>query len=444
MIAKATEIPRSVESEKSLIAAVLIDPRVLDKIEHTVGRYDFFDDSFGKVFAVLQDLRAAGKPADSGIVIDALHGAGLIAALGGVTGIRELYQQDFQAAHAVYYAREIAKASALRRQIWIGEEMARRAGAELKPDPADVRSWAETQLEGTASALEANVRAAHEIATEYVEEMIRESREGLKPGVMTGFFSLDASIGSLMRSELIIVAARPNVGKTAFVMQIAEHCALKGKNVLVVSLEMKDRELIGRLLAKHSKVNSRVMRARMLNDEDQHTLRVTAAAMDAMAIRVWSPAQATLPQIRAVARLEQSRTKLDLVVVDYIGLVAQESTLRTERHLHIGRVSSGLKSLAKELDVPVLVACQLNRDAEGQRPTLNQLRDSGSIEQDADVVMLLHRETRDATAAEIHVAKHRNSECGSITLEFCGATTSFSDPNEPQPTNAFTEWNMGF
>lgn len=432
-------MPKSEESELSLLAAVLVDPRVLDSVESIVTRCDFFNDVFGKTFALLQDLRASGQPIDAALLIESLKRSQLLEALGGGRAVAELFTRHWEASHAIYYAREIVRASALRNQILIGEQMIRRA-RELKADPSDVRSWAETQLERTAISDDWKVRTAKEVAVEFAAEVIADCNRGAKPGVMTGFWSLDNAIGSLQNGELVIVGARPSVGKTAFALQIADHVAMRSKRSLVVSLEMRDRELIARLLAKHSGINGRSIRARVLGTEDQQKLAATAEAMEEMALSVWAPASSTMPQIRAVARLENAKSKLDLLVVDYLGLIEQDGQ-RTERYLHISRCSRALKALAKELDIPVIVACQVNRDAEGQRPTLANLRESGAIEQDADVVLFLHRESRDAQETILDVAKHRNNETGGMTLHYDGGSTSFSDPNEPKPYEVFSDFN---
>lgn len=435
-----TELPKSEESEKSLLAAALCDPRVLDTVESIVTRLDFFDDVLGKTFGLLQTLRAAGQPFDPGLVIDALRRSELLLALGGGQAVAELFQRTWESGNAVYYAREIAKSSALRRQIMIGEQMIRMAHVR-NADPADVRSWAETQLERTGSVDGLEVRTARDVAVEFVEELIADSKEGRKPGVMTGFWSLDNAIGSLQKGELVIVGARPSVGKTAFALQIADHVAMRAKRSLVVSLEMRDRELIARLLAKHSGINGRAIRSRVLGSDDHQKLAATAESMESMALSVWAPASAKMAQIRAISRLEHAKEKLELLVVDYLQMIDQDSQA-IDRKVHVGRCSRALKALAKELDIPVLVACQLNREAEGQRPTLGNLRDSGEIEQDADVVMLLHRETRDAVETILDVAKHRNNETGAMVLHYDGGSTSFSDPNEPKPVKSFADWNQ--
>lgn len=242
---------------------------------------------------------------------------------------------------------------------------------------------------------------------------------------MSGFEALDSSAGGWMSGELVILAARPGVGKTTFAMQVAAHNAARERRVLFVSLEMRDRELVARMLSGDPGVDSRRLRAGRLGTADIDKLRAAADDIRDLPVRVWAPPSATLARIRGVAKREVAFGGLSLLVVDYIGLIRPAAgDTKRPRFEQVGEVSAGLKSLAKELDVPVLALCQLNREADGTEPRLSNLRDSGSIEQDADVVLFLHRET---TATKLIVAKHRHGETGSVALRFDGSTTRFSE-----------------
>lgn len=439
MIQKQETISKE-DAERCVIGSLLLAPERLDLVRAKINSRDFFDSALGKLFDLLCSIHDAGKPInDMTILIDQMRGVGLLNALGGVTGVAAIFQSVPHAAHVIYYANLVADAAALRRQVVIGEQLTEMAST-LGADPTDVRTWAEIQLAGTANNVDDDVRTVGEIAKQYSQEVVADCQTQRRPGVMTGFYTLDCSIGSLVRGELVILAARPSVGKTAFAMQIAEHVATKEKQSFIVSLEMKDRELVHRMLVKHSKLDSRKIRTRSLDETEQRKFLVTGESMDWLPARVWAPARATIPQIRAIAKLSNTKRKIDFLVVDYLGLISQTG-YRVEKHEHIGEAVKELKQLAKDLDIPVMACCQLNREAEGERPTLDQLRDSGQIEEHADVVLLLHRQKRDSVDAILDIAKHRNSEIYGIPFLFDGRTTTFSDPAAPVANPIFDEWN---
>jgi replicative DNA helicase len=246
----------------------------------------------------------------------------------------------------------------------------------------------------------------------------------------------------LARGELSILAARTSIGKTSLAVQIAENCAKRGNPSLVVSLEMTGRELVNRILAKYTKIDGRKMRERRLTDSELQEMHLAAHAINDIPLLTFDPPEATAGQIRGVARMEHARRPLSLLVVDYIALVKPTNRNR-EVHEQLGDTCILLKSVAKELDIPVLCLAQLNRNAEDDIPTLAMLKSSGAIEEHADQVMFLHKAQRTDREVTFIMAKNRNGDLGKITLGWDAATTSFYDPNEPTPDPIFDRFNKG-
>lgn len=439
MIAKQTLTAEADNFERCLIGSLLLENAHCDLVSTIVSERDFVDDTLAKAFRIVTDMRDSGIPFDVISFAENVRKAGFYTAIGESAGIHDLFASVPHSSHAEYYARKIADAATLRRQVQLGEELAVRA-SQPGSDPDANRLWLESALSMMASrnALAA-IRRIGDVSAESVAQIAADIAAERKPGVLTGLWEFDNTIGSLHRSEMIVLAARPSIGKTALALQIAEHVATKGKTSLVVSLEMRDRELVDRLLAKHSGVDSRKMRARVIRENDMISLRSASAAFQDLPLFIFAPPAATMSQIRAAARLQASRGELSLLVVDYIGLVKSTERFRP-RNEQVAEISASLKELAKELDVPVLVLSQLNREAETQRPALSNLRESGSIEQDADVVMFLHKESRDSREAQLIVEKNRNGEIGTLTLQWEARSTRFIS-QEPQRHSAFDSYN---
>ena len=238
-----------------------------------------------------------------------------------------------------------------------------------------------------------------------------------------------------MPGELGILAARPAMGKTALAMQKALHNARQGRRVLFVSLEMRNRELARRLLCQEAELDSRLLRGRRVDAAARARLQAAHEELAGLPIRLWDPASATLAEIRGVARHMRATGGLYLLIVDYLGLIKPSAdSKRLQRHEQVQQTSAGLKELAKELCIPVLALCQLNREADGEEPRLSHLRESGAIEQDADMVLLLHHPEREQSKsgnqkkriAYLIIGKHRHGETGRIKLQWHPSETRFS------------------
>jgi len=417
--------PTDPDSERALLAAVIVDPSQLNKLADTVCAEDFGDPDLAALFDALQTLHDAGFPVnDARVLVPELKRLNVPRPVTEPAFIASLIADGgVHAYHATYYGQQVRRSAVLRRQQTVGRELLART-ANPGADPADIAAWLDSQFSAIGQRVAHPPRQMDAIADEIIEEL--KNPDLRSRGVMTGLPSHDEAAGGWMPGELVILAARPGIGKTSLGVQIAFHNAMRQRPVLFVSLEMRDRELISRVLCGLSTVNSRRVRAGRLTATDCAAMEKASVQISGVPLHVWAPPTATLLRIRAVAKQQATASGLALLVVDYIGLVQPEDRARP-RHEQVAAVSAGLKALAKELTVPVLALCQLNRDVENRKgePLLSNLRESGAIEQDADIVLFIHRERRDTPQAKLIVAKHRHGDTGAIPLLWVPARTSF-------------------
>jgi replicative DNA helicase len=291
-------------------------------------------------------------------------------------------------------------------------------------DVALVMSRVEAKLSATTGP-DAGVKSLEELVADLVAAAGRQTVASA--GIETGLSSFDQATGGLHPGELVIVAARPSVGKSALAATIGLNASLASHRVLFVSLEMTGRDIAARMLAGESGESFAAIRS---GAAEPRKLESASSAFVGLPFRIWSGRKLTTERLRAVSRLEQSRDGLDVIIVDYIGLI-EPADRRKPRWEAVTEISSDLKSLALSLQVPVIALCQLNRDAEGEQPKLSHLRESGAIEQDADIVALLHRD-RDSSEATLNIAKIRNGKPGAIDLRFDQRGTRFSEPTVEQ------------
>ncbi len=436
-------LPFDAEAEIGVLGSIVLEPARIDNLAMIISGRDFYDEGYGRLFEEFKLMRDAGQlQSDKILTRTALEKKGVFAEIGGSAGMAKIFQSVPNSAHAVFYANIVRNKSILRRQVSVALDLFKRS-MDRGADAAEVSEWLEARLDLGRVETQVGVSSVCDVALRSLVKIDEDMKKGpdSSRGVFTGIFSYDQTFGFLMPSELIVLAARPSIGKTAMGMQIGEYAGLKGDTTLFVSLEMRDVELIDRVLAKHSGVNSRLIRSRQLSPNDVSRLRGAAGSLENLQLSVWAPHRANMQQIRAVARMEKSKGKLKLLVVDYISLVESRDK-SIPRNEQVSETAKSLKALAKELDVPVLILSQLNRGAEGERPTLANLKESGAIEEDADAVIFLHRAHRDAADAEMIVAKNRNGVTGVINLQWIGHETRFHDPKaDVACTDAFNNFN---
>jgi replicative DNA helicase len=422
--------PASVDAERAVLGSILLKPDVCDDVSLLVRPDDFSDESHQVLYQHLLDLHEGGKRVDATIVLERLRSKGDLERVGGARALAEVVQAVPHAAHATHYAEIVRDKAVLRALIDAGTDILRDA-YDADDEPRQLLSRAEERI---FSILErrsnADAKPIHSVLDDVLERMdARMQHEHAIGGVETGFTELDSLCGGLHNSELIILAARPSMGKTAFAMNIAEHVAITLQMpVLFVSLEMACMELADRLLCSSAQVNGHRLRNGTISQEDRRRLVQKSGEIGAAPLYIDDTPGRTLTEIAAVARRLKRRQGLSLIVIDYLQLIEPDNP-RDPRQEQVARIARRLKMMSRELDIPVVCLAQLNRQAEvsrDNRPRLHHLRESGAIEQDADVVMFVHREEYYQTtdedrervkgAAEIIIAKQRNGPVGDVRL----------------------------
>jgi replicative DNA helicase len=413
--------------ERTLLGEILRDPTTLAEVMLQVDVEDFSSLHHQELYLTLVNLWIDSKPIDLASVADHLHRTGQLANVGGYSWLATTWEDAPTAAHVAYHAKLVADRSLLRRLRLAAGEI---AASTNQPDGSseEVLDSALAKMLTLAGRFHrTRDHALGELLPPAVER-IRQRRSGqVQTGIPTGFTDLDDLLGGLHPSELVILAARPSVGKTALAVNVAANLASQGYQVLFVSLEQGREELAERWLAMLAGVDLYDLRsAHRLNELQLEALESVSVEQRAAPVRVDDRTEQTVLRIAAAARRLKSLGRLDCLVVDYLQLLKAEDS-RLPRHEQVGQMSRRLKLLARELACPVVVLAQLNRAMEGRSdstPRLSDLRESGSLEQDADAVLLLHR-IDDRGSVEVIVAKNRNGRTGEVILTFDRALQRF-------------------
>jgi replicative DNA helicase len=415
--------PHNLQAEESLLGAMLLSRDAIAAAVVCCGADDFYKPAHGHVFETVCSLYARGEPADPVTVADELRRAGLLEAIGGPATLISLQANTPATTNAGRYARIVEEHALLRRLIGVGGEIAE-VGYSVPGDVSGALDRAETMVFGVADRRATDTMSSlAEMTAECLDrlEMLYDRGESIT-GLSTGFVDLDERLSGLQPSNLVIVGGRPSHGKTALACGLAAHAALEvGVPVLFFSLEMSRSELMQRLLASEARVDSVRIRNGKLAEADWPKISHAIGRLADAPLYVDDNPALTVMDIRAKARRMQSRLgSLGLVVVDYLQLMTGRHSAET-RQVEVSEISRGLKILARELEVPVVALSQLSRNLElraDKRPQLADLRESGSLEQDSDVVLLCHRPemydpaSPDRGTAEIIVAKARNGPTG--------------------------------
>ena len=437
--------PHAIEAECALLGSMILDWKVCgDVLQIVAGPDSFYKQAHGVIYTALLDLYNAGQSIDLVQIKQKLADRQALDAVGGTNYLIELAEKVPSAASAPYYATIVQEKSMLRKLI--------EATGHILDDCYNSDETATTILdtaERSIFQIAQNRKSddASDLKTLLDETMkqLEQNSGRMITGVATGFFELDEMLSGMQRGEMIIVAARPSMGKTAFALNMAEHIACDQKQAVVVfSLEMGKQQLAQRLLCSRSGVDSHRLRRNILNQDDFLALMQCVDQLSTTPLFIDDTPGLSLLAMRAKARRLAMEHDIKAVFVDYLQLMSAGGRVES-RQQEVSEISRSLKALARELNVPVVVLSQLNRQAEGReghRPRMSDLRESGSIEQDADVVMLLHREDyfkrgqADAemdNKAEIIVAKQRNGPTGTVELMFDGGTTRFRNLASGRP-----------
>jgi replicative DNA helicase len=446
-----TMAPRADDAEAAVIGSMILDEAARDECVAILQVKDFFDHRCAVLFRCLSELHATGKRVDPLLAYDWLRTRQLLEEAGGAAFIAEAFRAVPTPAHAVYYARQVSAAATLRAVMVAASDMGRDA-IDNQHDPDAVLQRATKRLEELS---ERTVR----VDPETIGQMLTRSLAAIESDIAcevppasvgTGIAEVDGCLaGGLRRKQLVILAARPGIGKTALALQVATSAAIAGKRVLLLSLEMGQDELAERVLIQQSLVDGNRVRDRSMTPDERRRLVKTAAEISQAPLLVDDRASLTMREITGMCRRARRRGGLDLLVVDYLQLLTPID-YRAPRQEQVAALSRALKLLAKEIDIPVLCLSQMSREAEKQNrePRLSDLRESGAIEQDADVVVFLHREARamkDESGAEetlLLVAKQRNGPTGSVKLLWHKKHCMFVE-RAAERFREFDSWSQG-
>ncbi|MHB8513089.1 MAG: replicative DNA helicase [Actinomycetota bacterium] len=431
--------PHSLEAEQSVLGSMMLSKNVISEVLETSLRPDdFYRAAHSQIAQAIYDLFSAGEAADAITVVEELRRKGTIDSAGGAAYIHTLIAGVPIAANAVFYAHIVVEHSTLRKLIDAATRIAQ-VCYDIPPDIDDTINRAGEMIYNVAARrIHSDFIPIRELLSASMEKLeMLASRDADVTGAPTGFRDLDELLSGLQKQNLIVVAARPGMGKTAFAVNVAHNVAAKTSTpVVIFSLEMSQVELVSRLIASEARVESTKLRNGHLSEADWTRVSNAVGKLDTIPLYIDDTASMSMMEIRAKCQRLKRQQDLGLVVIDYIQLM--QSTKRTENRVQeVSEITRGLKILAKELDVPVLAVSQLSRQPEqgggDRRPQLSHLRDSGSIEQDSDVVMFVFREdyyNKDSDKkgeAEIIVAKHRNGPVDTVRLAFQDHYTRFVD-----------------
>jgi len=434
--------PANPEAEQSVLGAILVHPQVLDRVADLIEPGDFYREAHGRIFKAMLDLYGRGEPVDLVTVTALLRERGQLEGVGGPVFLAALSEQVGFAVNAPKYASLVHDKSVLRRLLDTTQEIASSCFGPVE-DVAEFLDAAEQKVFDVAGS---KVREGFKPLKTLVHseiahlEAIYHREAGRITGVPSGFNDLDILTAGFQNSDLIIIAARPSMGKTALALNIAFNAAYKPQvPVAFFSLEMSNEQLVRRLLSSVGEVDASNLRRAFLSPDEWAHLQSGAGYLEDCPIYIDDTPAATVLDIRAKARRLKAENKLGLVIIDYLQLMRGRADVHS-REQEISEISRSLKALAKELHVPVIALSQLNRKVEerpNKRPQLADLRESGAIEQDADVILFIYRDevyredSPDKGTAEVIVGKQRNGPTGKVKLVFRDKYTAFA-PYERQ------------
>jgi replicative DNA helicase len=435
--------PHSIEAEQSLIGGLLIDNASWDRIGDVVRETDFYRDDHRRIFRHIGKLIQQGRPADVVTVYESIEQSNEVDQTGGLGYLGEIANATPSAANIRRYAEIVRERAILRQLVTVGDEI---AGNALNPAGRDVKTLLDDAEQRIFQIAEAGNRsnngfvAIQPLLGEVVERMetllARDSQSDIT-GVATGFADLDRMTSGLQPGDMVVVAGRPSMGKTAFALNIAEHVGVELRlPVAIFSLEMSGPQLATRFLSSVGRIDQSKLRTGRLTDDEWDRMTVALGKLHEAPIHIDETGAINSTDLRARARrLHRQFGKLGLIIIDYLQLMSSNRD-GENRATEISEISRSIKALAKELQVPIIALSQLSRKVEertDKRPLMSDLRESGAIEQDADIILMMYREeyykpdTQDKGTAEAIIGKHRNGPVGTVRLTFIGEYTKFEN-----------------
>ena len=429
-------LPHSVEAEQSVIGAMLMDQEAIIKASEIISGDDFYQHQYGIVFDAIVELYNDGKPVDLITLQNLLREKDVPPEISSLEFVKDLLTSALTSTNADAYAQIVHEKAVLRKLIKVNEQIANDCYSE-KEKLEDILESAEKRIFDIVQKRNSgDFVPIKDVVLRALDRIEAASRnKGSVTGIPTGFIDLDYKTTGMQPSDLVLIAARPSMGKTAFVLNIAQYMAFK-KNytAAIFSLEMSKEQLVNRILCSEAMVDSNKVRTGKLEDEDWGKLAEAIGPLSETGIYIDDTPGISVMEIRAKCRKLKLEKNIGLVVIDYLQLVQGSNKRNSSREQEISEISRSLKILAKELNVPVIALSQLSRAVEQRpdhRPMLSDLRESGAIEQDADIVMFLYRDdyynedSEKKNVAEVIIAKHRGGSTGTVDLGWLGSYTKF-------------------
>ena len=432
-------LPHSIEAEQAVVGAMLMDRDAILTSSEIICGEDFYQSAYGVIFDAVVEIYNEGKPVDLITLQERLKEKDVPAEISSLEFVRDLVTAVPTSANVKYYAEIVSEKSMLRRLIKLNDDISNMCYLGKEPMEAVLETTEKKVFELVQKRNTGDFVPIKDVVLNALEKIELASKtSGSVTGIPTGFLDLDYKMAGLQPSDLILVAARPSMGKTAFVLNIAQHVAFKAKkSVAIFSLEMSKEQLVNRLFALEAQVDSQSLRTGNLKDEDWEKLIESAGIIGKSNLIIDDTPGISISELRSKCRKFKLEHGLDLIIIDYLQLMTGRVGGRSEsRQQEISDISRALKGLARELNVPVIALSQLSRAVEQRpdhRPMLSDLRESGAIEQDADVVMFIYRDdyynkdTEPKNVAEIIIAKQRNGSIGTVNLTWLPNYTKFAN-----------------
>ena len=432
-------MPHSIEAEQSVVGAMLMDKDAITAASEMISGSDFYQSAYGIIFDSMVELFNEGKPVDLITLQERLREKDVPPEIASLEFVRDLVTAVPTSANVKYYAQIVADKAMMRRLIKLNEEIENVCYAGKEPLEAVLEKTEKSVFELLQRRNTGEYVPIRQVVLNALERIEKASKnKGTVTGIPTGFIDLDYKLSGLQPSDLILVAARPSMGKTAFVLNIAQYVAFKkNRSVAIFSLEMSKEQLVNRLFSLESQVDAQALRTGNMKDSDWEKLIEGAGIIGQSKLIIDDTPGISVSELRSKCRKYKLENDLDLIIIDYLQLMTGSVGRSSEsRQQEISEISRSLKGLARELNVPVIALSQLSRAVESRpdkRPMLSDLRESGAIEQDADVVLFIYRDeyyNKDSEykkQAEIIIAKQRNGPVGTVHLAWLGEYTKFAN-----------------
>lgn len=432
-------MPHSIEAEQSVIGAMLMDKDAILEAAELISGQDFYQTAYGVIFDSMVELFNEGKPVDLITLQERLKEKDVPPEIASLEFVKNLLTEALTSANVKYHAEIVADKSMLRKLIRLNDEISNICYAGKESLEAVLERTEKSVFELLQKRNTSDYVPIRQIVLNALDRIEKASKnKGSVTGLPTGFIDLDYKLSGLQPADLILVAARPSMGKTAFVLNIAQYVAFrKGRKAAIFSLEMSKEQLVNRLFSLESQVEAQALRTGNMKDSDWEKLIESAGIIGQSKLIIDDTPGISVSELRSKCRKYKLEHGLDLIIIDYLQLMSGSVGGRSEsRQQEISEISRSLKALARELNIPVIALSQLSRAVEARpdkRPMLSDLRESGAIEQDADVVMFIYRDeyyNKDSEykkQAEIIIAKQRNGPVGTVHLAWLGEYTKFAN-----------------